>query len=468
MSQGGDFKIKVEVVAQDNSGAGLASVENSLQGVESALEKIKTKSQGVGADNGIKVLASDALKAQAATDKLHASVGRSTSVLQDMGRIIQDMPYGIQGIGNNIQPLVESFGRLKAETGSTGGAVQALIAGIGGPMGLAMIGIPLVTSLAIAFSGPLMQAIGGAGNKVEDLQKKLAGIEQYKDFDLTIRIAGLDGIARLKAELNQLIQKKAYLENSSRLEAAAKVSAPSVLDRVVGGALYGQYYTPGAAYYQSKSALQNYNVSTAQSIASGKMSLGPEEDVRFLTQYLKKSKEDALHILATNKVNLDIAVKEAGIKLQGSKDSEKSARSGVSAAKATEAAANKAENQQQKWAKAVADADKALSGIGTHVKSIAEAKADVAFAEAEVKKLKAGYGEGKRSAEELADATKTLTEAQNEQKRAQSEWAHTLKDATNLLDKKAVSELSVVDARAVEATARLNLETAVLLSLIHI
>lgn len=488
------FKIKVEVLAQDSTGPGLSGVTNNLQGVESALEKIKQSSKGagegaftgivagagqaesaaagviseldkvdakskaVGSGNGFKDLAADALKAQAATDKVHASInagaGKSTQVLQDMGRIIMDMPYGLMGIGNNIQPLVESFGRAKESAGGVGGAIKDIIASMAGPAGLAMIGIPIVTSLAIAFSGPLMKALGGASDGVEDLQKKLDGIQQYKDFDLTIRIAGLDGIARLKAELDQLIQKKAYLQNSTRLEAAASAATPSTVSRIVGGALYGQYYSPGSEYYQSKSALQNFNVSTAQQIASGKLSLGAGEDVRFLTTYLKKSKEDALNILATNKVNLDIAVKGAEINKQAAKDSEKAARSGASGAKAAESAAAKAEAQQHKWGEAVAAADKALQDIGETVPTVAEAAERVAAARAEVEKLKAASGEGKYDVEALTKATKSLSEAQRDQKKAVNDWERALDRSNALLNKNTQSQLSLIDAKAAEATAR--------------
>ena len=56
--------------------------------------------------------------------------------LTNLGRIAQDAPFGFIGIQNNINPLIESFGRLKAETGSTGGAFKALLAGLAGPAGI--------------------------------------------------------------------------------------------------------------------------------------------------------------------------------------------------------------------------------------------------------------------------------------------------------------------------------------------
>src|SRR6478735_3101603 len=47
--------------------------------------------------------------------------------LTDLGRVAQDIPFGFAAIQNNLNPLLESFKRLKAETGGTGTAFKALL-----------------------------------------------------------------------------------------------------------------------------------------------------------------------------------------------------------------------------------------------------------------------------------------------------------------------------------------------------
>ena len=54
------------------------------------------------------------------------SVKGSSSTLISFGRIIQDVPYGIIGIGNNITQTAEQFQYLKQTTGSTGAALKSL------------------------------------------------------------------------------------------------------------------------------------------------------------------------------------------------------------------------------------------------------------------------------------------------------------------------------------------------------
>lgn len=69
--------------------------------------------------------------------------------LTNLGRVAQDAPFGFIGIQNNLNPLLESFQRLRVETGSNGAALRALGQSLVGPAGL---GIALsVVSAAVLF-----------------------------------------------------------------------------------------------------------------------------------------------------------------------------------------------------------------------------------------------------------------------------------------------------------------------------
>jgi hypothetical protein len=63
-------------------------------------------------------------------------VGNGGNTLMQFSRIAQDAPYGIIGIGNNITATAESFSYLKAQTGSTGGALKALASSLMGTGGI--------------------------------------------------------------------------------------------------------------------------------------------------------------------------------------------------------------------------------------------------------------------------------------------------------------------------------------------
>jgi hypothetical protein len=100
----------------------------------------------------------------------HAS-GQATTTLTNFSRVVQDAPFGIMGIANNIDPLIASFQSLKAQTGSAGGAMKALLGTLAGPAGLAL-GVSVVTSLLITFGDRLFNT----GKKAEEAKEKIKGL----------------------------------------------------------------------------------------------------------------------------------------------------------------------------------------------------------------------------------------------------------------------------------------------------
>src|SRR5688572_12856516 len=71
-----------------------------------------------------------------ALQKLPNVTNQSTLALTNLGRVVQDAPFGFLGIANNLNPLLESFQRLKATTGSTGAALKGLGSSLLGAGGL--------------------------------------------------------------------------------------------------------------------------------------------------------------------------------------------------------------------------------------------------------------------------------------------------------------------------------------------
>lgn len=111
---------EIEIIV---TATGFDKVSSGLKNTTEALKSTATEAKKTG----------DALKSN-----LNAGSAQAGQSLQNLSRIAQDAPFGFIGIANNINPLVESFGRLKAETGSTGGALKALVSGLSGPAGLGL------------------------------------------------------------------------------------------------------------------------------------------------------------------------------------------------------------------------------------------------------------------------------------------------------------------------------------------
>lgn len=137
-------------------------------------------------------------------DPLTKATSNYNSVGTDFARIIQDAPFGIIGVGNNITQLAGSFQVLKNETGSTAAALKAGFASILSPGNALVLVISLVTSALTAYQ------MGAFDSKEEtkDLEKETESFDQtlrnLVDSLGAVRQARLEGSKGAADELVQL------------------------------------------------------------------------------------------------------------------------------------------------------------------------------------------------------------------------------------------------------------------------
>lgn len=110
---------------------------------------------------------------------LTKSSNQATFALNNFGRVAQDAPFGIIGIANNINPLVESFISLRKETGSGKAALAALGSSLTGGGGL-ILGVSLITS-ALQFAQLGLSRWSSTTKKAKEEQDKLTSsfVEQF-------------------------------------------------------------------------------------------------------------------------------------------------------------------------------------------------------------------------------------------------------------------------------------------------
>jgi hypothetical protein len=120
-----------------------------------------------------------AAKVDSSFGKVSKGANKATQSLTDVGRVAQDLPYvfttGFGAIANNINPLFESFERLKKETGSTKAAFKEMAAGLMGPGGIGLA-ISVVTSLIVIFGDKLFSTskeTDDAAKATEEFAKSL-------------------------------------------------------------------------------------------------------------------------------------------------------------------------------------------------------------------------------------------------------------------------------------------------------
>jgi hypothetical protein len=88
----------------------------------------------------------------ASFDKFRVSAGAASGSAIAFNRIIQDAPFGIIGVGNNIQQFAEQLTALKGTTGSTGAALKSFFTSLISPANLLVLGVSAVTAAFTAYA----------------------------------------------------------------------------------------------------------------------------------------------------------------------------------------------------------------------------------------------------------------------------------------------------------------------------
>ncbi|GJQ33414.1 MAG: hypothetical protein HBSAPP04_22530 [Ignavibacteriaceae bacterium] len=110
-------------------------------------------------------------KLKQVTNTTAGGSGSATYALTNFNRVVQDAPFGLMGVANNIDPFVQSFQKLKAETGSASGAFKALAGTLSGPTGV-LFGVSLAVTALQVLPGLLSKTAGAA----QQLNKEMAQV----------------------------------------------------------------------------------------------------------------------------------------------------------------------------------------------------------------------------------------------------------------------------------------------------
>ena len=119
------------------------------------------------------------------------SGNQAALALNNLSRIAQDAPYGFIGISNNINPMLESFQRLKETTGSTTGALKSMVSSLAGPAGVGLA-VGALTSIIVAFGPEITKYIQQiseadmAQRKMNDAISKATGSAEAEADKLAI------------------------------------------------------------------------------------------------------------------------------------------------------------------------------------------------------------------------------------------------------------------------------------------
>lgn len=104
---------------------------------------------------------------------LQKGTANATPSVIEFSRVIQDAPFGIQGVANNIQQLTTNFGYLRTQAGGTLPALKAFASSFVGPTGL-IVAVSAITSLLVSY-GDEIGGLFGTTNKLTQATKEYIG-----------------------------------------------------------------------------------------------------------------------------------------------------------------------------------------------------------------------------------------------------------------------------------------------------
>jgi hypothetical protein len=193
------------------------------------------------------------------TQKIALGSNKAGLALNDLSRIAQDAPYGFIGISNNLNPMIESFGRLAATEGGTKKALLAMFDGLAGPAGIGLA-IGAVSALLVVFSKNISELFKKPTddllkfkdelNKISEQIYKLIGEEQTKRTKGILLSEIIVGGNKTQQEEALKELKKLYSDNKDIQD--AKLGA----DKIFYTTLVNQASIQGSAIANEKNNVQ--------------------------------------------------------------------------------------------------------------------------------------------------------------------------------------------------------------------
>jgi hypothetical protein len=162
--------------------------------------------------------------------KLTQATSGYNAIGVDFARIVQDAPFGIIGVGNNITQLAGSFQVLKNQTGSTSTALKSAFASIFSSSNALILGISLLTT---AFT--ILQQKGFFKSE-QDAKSLDEALKEYQETLTGVAAATLKGAQDSQKELATLKALEIQATNTS-LSTKQRTDAVNELQK-----LYPNYF----------------------------------------------------------------------------------------------------------------------------------------------------------------------------------------------------------------------------------
>jgi hypothetical protein len=140
-------------------------------------------------------------------NKLATAQGNANGVAIEFNRIIQDAPFGLIGIGNNLQQLTANFSQVSKSAGGAGAAIKASLGALISPANLLVLGISAITAAFTAYQMGAFDFIFANEESDESLKDVKTSAEIYKE-SLDKLIDSLNAVNSARLQGNESASKE--------------------------------------------------------------------------------------------------------------------------------------------------------------------------------------------------------------------------------------------------------------------
>ena len=178
------IKSAINQVEKDLKQFGSESV-GATQGLNNALEQTEQQLTNISAKGR-----NFTNNATQSLDKFRVSAGAAGGSAIAFNRIIQDAPFGIIGVANNIQQFAEQLTALRGVAGGTGAALRTFFSSLVSPANLVILAVSAITSAFTAYQLSAQKSKDSTkelSDELGDYVKTLNGVDKAT-LDSTISI----------------------------------------------------------------------------------------------------------------------------------------------------------------------------------------------------------------------------------------------------------------------------------------
>lgn len=202
-----------------------------------------------------------------AISQVKPGANQATLAMVNLGRVVQDAPYGFIGIANNINPLLESFQRLRAASGSTGSALKTFASSLLGAGGIGLV-VSLVSTGLLLFGDRLF----GTGQKSKKAKEETDALTKALERQKEIIEQSAQAVAKEAAQVDVLVSQV----KSGNLSRKETVSVIEQLKKIAPE-YFNKLDTEKAKIEDIVAAYGNYNLAMIKMLES-KIKMAQLED----------------------------------------------------------------------------------------------------------------------------------------------------------------------------------------------